>query len=358
MRSTLILITLAALVSCGKKENNLGSTVATAAFEQKNFLTIAHEENASLLRSKILNIVVEQTFPSQKFNPENSLKKNDELDKFEISERDLRNYQEKELGFAKVIVSYPDREEVYFLPERVPVANLINELELSAGADRVFKMLPSDNDKTFKGGIFYIVSLNHSDLMKNDQKFYSVEANNLKNFINQSLLLDSNKSVVLSIDYDFYLQKLAPQSFANKAPRCTRDSIESGECGKKCEYKRNMPSGEFEKSSEANIESLGFNVRYANGLAPGNDIEIMNKRDGHFEVKIAPKEMLVDNFTLEVSQGASATYQRSAPGYAYSPYCNGGEIYVRGDVTIGSKVNFSVTMTTFGRGAELKRIKL
>lgn len=358
MRASLIILSLAVLVSCGKKSNNLGSSVVASAFEQKDFLTIPHEENASLIRHKLLNLIVEQTFPSQNFNPDNSLKKNDELDKYEMSERDLRNYQEKEKSFAKVIVSYPDREEVYFLPERVPVANLIGELELSAGTDRVFKMFPTDNEKTFKGGVFYFVSLNHTDLMKNDQKYYSTQIINMKNFTNQSVLVDGHRAIILSIDYDFYLQKLAPQAFHGKPARCTKDSIESGDCGRKCEYLRNMPSGEFEKSSEPTIENLGFNVRYANGLVPGSDMEIVNKRDGHFELKIGPKEMLGDNFTLELAKGASATYLRSAPGYAYSQFCNGGEIYVRGDVTLQSKVTFSVTMTTYGRGAELKKVKL
>lgn len=359
MRSTLILITLATvLVSCGKKENTLGSSVVTAAFEQKDFLTIPHEENASLIRSKLLNIIVEQTFPAQTLNPENSLKKNDELKNFDMSERDLRNYQDKEKGFSKVIVSYPDREEVYFVPERVLVVNLVSELELAAGTDRVLKMLPSDNDKTFKGGVFYIVSLNHSDLMKNDQRFYSIETSNMKNLTNQSLLIDSFKSVILSIDYDFYIQKLVTQSFATKAARCTRDTIESGECGRVCSYKRDMPAGDFEKASETSLNNLGLSVKYADRSVGLNDVEIVNKKDGHFEVKIENVEALADNFTLQIAQSSSATYQRSANGYAYSNDCQGHEKNIYGNVTIQSKVNFSVTMTTFGRGAELKKIKL
>jgi hypothetical protein len=356
MRSTLILITLATvLVSCGKKENNLGSSVAKEAFEQKEFLTISHEENASLIRSKLLNFIVEQDFPPSFNKPENTILKNDELDNFEISDRDLKNYQEKEKGFSKVIVSYVDREEVYFIPERVSVMNLASELQLSPGIDRVFKLLPSENDKTFKGGVFYLVSLNHADLMKNDQKFFSAQS---KNILNQSLLVNSFTKVLLSVDYDFYLPKIVTQSFSMPTPRCPAGDREGGQCFISCKYKRNMPTSDFEKSSETSLENLGFSLKYSQNFIHTNSDEVVNERDGHFEVKIESNEFLEDNFTIEVAQRTSATYQRNTDGYEYSSSCKnyGGNIY--GQATLQSRVDFLVTMTVFGRGTELKKIRL
>lgn len=358
MRTSLIIITLAALVSCGKKENNLGTNVAIEAFEQKNFLTIPHHENKSLVRSKLLNLIVEQNFPALVNNPENLVKKNDELNKFEISERDLKNYQEKEKAFSKVVVSYSDREEVYFVPAKIPVVNLVKELELSVEADRVLKFLPVDNDKTYNGGTIYIVSVNHADLMKNDQQFYQTQSAGMKSFTNQSLLIDSYKSVVLAVDYDFYFQKLIPQSFGGKVIRCTAASREDGSCGAQCAYKRNMPSGEFEKGTEKSLANLGFAVKIADSVTPLSDLVVMNQKDGHFEVKIESQEMLGDNFALVVLQTASSTYQRSAPGFDYTNMCSSDDRNVSGNVTIQSKVNFSVTVNIFGRGVELKRIKL
>lgn len=358
MRISLIIITLAALVSCGKKENNLGSSVSIEAFEQKNFLTIPHDEKNSLIRSKLLNSIVEQSFPALVNNSENLVKKNDELNKFEMSERDLKNYQEKEKAFSKVIVSYSNREEIYFVPAKIPVANLVKELELSVETDRVLKLMPVDNVKTYSGGTIYIVSANHADLMKNDQLFYQTKSEAMNNFTNQSLLIDSYKSVVLSVDYDFYLQKLSTQAFTGNTVRCTPEAREEGSCGAQCTYKRNMPSAEFEKVNEKSLEKLGFSVRLADKMISVNDLVVMNQKDGHFEVKIGLQEIVGDNFTLGIVQMPSVNYQRSAPGFDYTEICRGSYRSVNGNVTIQSKVNFSVTVNVFGRGAELKKIKL
>lgn len=355
MRTSLIILSLAVLVSCGKKTNDLGSTVVASAFEQKSFLTIPHEENKSFIRSKLLNSLVEQTFPALMDNPDTKIQKNDELKNYEISEKDLRNYQDKEKVFNKVVVSYPDREEIYFVPERVLIANLPGDLELSAGTDRVLKILPNDNDKTFRSGIVYIVSVNHEDLMKNDHNFYKTQVNALNK--GQSLLIDSYKSVILSVDYDFYMQKVAPQTFGGKLIRCTSELIEAGMCGYQCGYKRDMPSGEFEKVTERSLGNLGLAVKYANKTVAVSDLAITNQTDSHFEVKIESQEGLGDNYTLEIAQVASSTYSRNAPGYSYTN-CYASDQNVNGSVALQSKVNFSVTMTILGRGAELKRVRL
>lgn len=357
MRSSLIILSLAALVSCGKKSNDLGSTVAASAFEQKSFLTIPHEENKSIIRSKLLNSLVEQTFPALIDNPENKIQKNDELKNYEISEKDLRNYQDKEKVFSKVIVSYQDREEIYFVPDRVLIANLPDDLELTAEPDRILKILPSDNDKTFKSGVVYIVSVNHEDLMKNDHNFYKTQMNTAKGANGQSLLIDSYKSVLLAVDYDFYLQKVAPQSFGGKLIRCTPELRESGMCGFQCGYKRDMPSGEFEKMTERSLGNLGLVVKYANKAVSVSDLAITNQTDSHFEVKIESQEALGENYTLEIAQVASSTYSRNAPGYNYTN-CYSSDQNVNGSVALQSKVNFSVTMTILGRGTELKRVRL
>lgn len=358
MRIFLIILSLAAFVSCGKKTNNLGNSAVMEAFEQKNFLTIPHEENKSLIRSKFLNLLVEQTFPALGNSSENQIKNNDELNNFEMPEKDLKNYQDKSKGFNKVVVSYQDREEVYFVPERILVSNLINELELSPGADRVFKIFPSDNEKTYKGGVIYIVSVNHEDLMKNDQSFYKTQTNTIKGISGQSLLMDSYKSVILSVDYDFYLQKLAPQAFGGTVIRCNRDLLESGMCGVQCAYKRNIPVNEFEKGTEQNLRNLGFAVKYANKTVSVSDLVILNQTATHFEVKIESQEAFGDEYFLEVVQLASSAYSRNTPGYDYTGSCSSSERNVNGNVALQSKVNFSVTMTIFGRGAELKRVKL
>jgi hypothetical protein len=171
-------------------------------------------------------------------------------------------------------------------------------------------------------------------------------------------VIDSYKSVVMSIDYNVYLQKVLPQSFGGNLIKCTRDLMEAGMCGPQCSYKRNLPSSEFEKINENEIEKLGLSVRYGNFAGTIKDLNIINKKSDHFEVKIESQEGLGDSYILSIQQAASRIYPQSAPGYDYSVNCSSSDRNVHGDVTLQSKVNYSIKMTTFGRGAELFKIKL
>lgn len=357
MRLILILIILSALVSCGKKQaNNLGSSVSMVVFEQKVFTTIRKGQDKSLIRSKLLNLIVEQTFPPETINPENTVNKHDELHKYVMSDSELNLYEEKEKEFSKVIVSYHDREEIYFLPERVPVINIISELELSAGVDRVFKRVLTDYEKTYKGGVVYLVSLNHRDLMKNDQKFYRAKSD--INLVNHSTTIDNNKSAFLSIDYTVSLQKLVPKKFGGHIIKCTPELIEAGMCGLQCAYKKDVPSSEFEIVKEDKIEKLGFRIKYEDMLVNINDMQIMNKKEGYFEVKMDHQEALKDSYLVTIIQDDSEYYYKMTTGYDYTNMCSESERDVWKNETLSSKVNMVVTMHTFGRGAELLQIKL
>ena len=355
----IILSLIFTFVSCGKKENKLlKGAVSVEAIEQKDFLTIPHEYNKSLIRSKLLNIIVEKDFPALVDNPDNAVKARDELNKFDISDRDLKNYQQKEKEFTKVIVSYVDKEEIYFVEERILFTELIKKLELyPEGGDRVLKMFSSNNERTYKGGVVYIISVNHRDLMENDRAFYKEKINMNKN----SIVIDSNKTAILSVNYDFFMQKVAVQNFQyTKILRCSRDLIEAGTpCGTPCEYKRHMPSGDFEKVGQPNLNDLGFNLKYTDSLMTTHQLEISKKQDGLFEIEIKYYELSdEDFFTLEMVQTPSSSYPRSAPGFDYNHMCEAGQRNVNGNITLQSKVNFSMALTLLGRGAELKKIKL
>lgn len=356
MRSILILIILSVLVSCRKEQNNVGSNVSMVIFEQKIFTTIRNGQNKSLIRSKLLNSIVEKTFPPAIVNPDNAVKKHDELDKYVMTETEKNLYEEKEKNFSKIIVSYHDREEIYFIPDRVPVSNIISELDLTAGVDRVFNILPTDNEKTYKGGVVYLVSLNHRDLMKNDQKFFNKLSD--ENIVNRTRTIDSNVSVVLFVDYSLLVQKLVPKTFGGHIIKCTPELREEGSCGVQCAYKKDVLSSEYESMPESRLDKLGFNLQYGEHTPKLEDLQIVNTRDGHFEVKVDYQEVLQDNFLLTINPKPSESYYKRTLGYDYTEMCSESEREVWSNEYRQSKVEFKITMQTFGRGAELLKIKL
>ncbi|MBC7427592.1 MAG: hypothetical protein H7336_03205, partial [Bacteriovorax sp.] len=135
----LILISLI-FVSCGVKENALSKLPSsTYSLEQRTFITIKHEDGKSIIRSKILNQFVEEEIPSTEAAIQ--IDKGDELIGNEMDQRDLKIYAANEKSMAKIIVSFTDHEEIFFVPKDVPLKTITARLNLKPEAERVFKWI-------------------------------------------------------------------------------------------------------------------------------------------------------------------------------------------------------------------------
>lgn len=354
MRLPFIILTIAMLASCEKKENTIAEPIVIDSLEQKSYLVIPHGEDGSVIRSKLLNEVVEQSFPANKLVAEFKIKNNDELHGFAMSDRDMKSYQLKSSTMAKIVVSYSDHEEVYFLPQKIALDEITEELQLIPEKDRVLKVLPNEYLATSKGVAFYLVNVNHEDLMMNDQKFFQSEAVEYKN----SFLVDSYKAASLLVDYEFYLQKLSPQAFGGKKIRCTRDLIEAGMCGPTCSYTRNIPVNDYSVAVETDLAKLGFSVKYSDKTKSVSEFKVNKDMSAHFEVELESQQTIGDVYSVEVVKTPSSTYQVYSAAYDYSNMCGGADKNVAGDLTIQSQVNFKVKVVLKGRGIELKTIKL
>lgn len=350
MRAFLILLSLLA-ISCGKNTNNLGGEKAISAVEQKSFLTIALTEGKSSFRPKILNSVVEEFFPSE--NKDLKIKINEELEKFEMDARDLKTYSEKEKNLAKVIVSYPSRTEIYFLQENVPLTDLVSKLGLPFEEDRTFKLLKTDYVKTYAGGVFYLVHLNHDDLIKNDELFSVVQSDFKNQFAAKEMIVDSRKKIEVDVTYAFYIQKIVTGSFTGRSTNCRSVSREADDCGP-CTYQKYIPSTEYVLSAPSSLNDLGFALRINGKVFNVQELKLTKVSEGKFTAVIAT-DINIDKQHIEVIQNPSQSYIQGSQGFNYASSC-----ITRNNenITISSKANVSVNLKILGRGRELKVIKL
>jgi hypothetical protein len=343
----LLITSLLIFISCGKN-NELKSSSANNTIELKSFITVTHEEGKSNFRNKLLNQIVEETFPSE--NKDIKIKRYDELETYPIDTRDLNNYKAKEKTMAKIIVSFSSRWEIYFLAEGIPVQELAAKLALQADPDHSFKLLQTNFLKTTKGETFYLISVNHSDLMINDQKFYKQESDFKNKFSNQKIKLDGSKKIEFTVSYSYLTQQLALKDFSKQiSTRSSKGCWEDGSCATYCEYKMNVPSNEFVKDNSSSLNNLGFSVKVNGKVFSLESLNAEKTTADSFRFSIVESESTLGESGLEILTTAIPSTQVFTPG------TNCG---INGTANIEHRAEFSVIMEVWGRGEELRKIKL
>lgn len=357
MRIFSLILLLATICSCGKETNEISTYKKESSYVSEKSLSIPHNENGSLIRSKLLNKIVESNFPDVKVVPSNIIQIHDELKNSDLLESELKDYEIKEKILTKVVVSFSDREEIYFVRDKIPAQNLVATLNLNPETDRKFKLMPTPYSQTFIGATFYIVSVNHEDLMRNDQDFYSVESSS--NNLADVFYFKSFQSILIKVDYDFKVQSLGPVGYKAPDIKCGRgESPMDGYCGSQCSYTANLPIDNFERTTPKNLQELGLVVNYFSASVDVGQIPVSNARDGHFEIKINSKEAAGETFTLKFLKTASSTYSGRSARYNFVGPCNLNDKAITTPYTLNTQVNIKVAVKKFGRGEELRKIIL
>lgn len=346
MRTSCFILLLATLASCGQKTNELPRSKSINAFISEKAMVIPHAENGSAIRAKLLNKIVEKDYPVIEENLSNTIQTHDEIRNVNLSENELKDYELKEKKYTKVVVSYSDREEVYFVKDQIPVQDLALVLELRSEFDRKLTLVLNSHQKSYPGSVFYLVSVNHEDLMKNDQQFYSVES--VAHNFQEKIYFENNKAYVIKVDYDFQVQALAPVVYTAPKIRCTRESIEDGSCGSGCNFTANLPVNKFEKVTPANLQDLGLVVKGA---------EVLNAKKGYFEMKIQSLESSDEEF-FQVNKIPSAIYSGTSAHYNFSAGCSVEDRSKVSRYSQNTQVTMSYKVHVLGRGEVLKKIKL
>ena len=208
------------LVACNN--NMVNSKTQTIPFESRAFSVHDLSNNSSVLRMKLLH----EIFMSKK---ELKLKEEEK-----ISEHDLANIKDDKefnLNFSKLIVSYADKEELYYIPEGSKKDNIIALLNLPENPDKSW-VWKSDIKK---GQTVYLVEVNAEEVLENEKKFSISITNSLKQIY-------PFQDIELSLDVESSMPKLVSEELSVRLKKCNQPENPEA-CF--CQYSHLVPNGEF-----------------------------------------------------------------------------------------------------------------
>lgn len=345
-----ILLFTLLLSSCKTKNNSL-STEQKSISESTVSLSIADPDGQSLIRHKLLNIIVQNSLQKPLLSNDHAIAKGDELivgdKKSTMSFGEERDFSQNEKWLSKVVVSFHDRLEIYFVKDGLYVSKLPELLGLHAGAERVFRWVDVPLSKTSKGHTYYLVSLNREDLMENDSQFFQEEINLSEGHSGKVFHILKRQKVEVMVDYEYSVQAGAIQEFSGRfITRCTRDMMDTGLCGP-CYYKRLMPGGAYEKSEVKDLNQLGFAISINENQFPLSSLSASKGPSNQFQFSLKRDEA----FDLEIKPGNSSSEERTSRNSEMPAGCKSG--HNANTELFASKSIFKIKIKVLGRGEAL-----
>ena len=313
-------------------------------FDTKSFLSIPHHNAKTSIRNVLLNAFVEPNISKSGF------KARIELDSSPMSASELKRYEEKELEFAKILVSHSSIAEVYFVPANIHLRDLPAKLGLTSETGKKLKWLNSDDDDvTVLGKSYFLVSLNHNDLIANDLLFYSKTIVLNENFNNAPLRLAVGSKVEVNVQYSYFQENVMVAD-----PREVDGGCVEIIC--RCTIQEEIKSGVFSPAQIATLSDLNFLMAINGQWELVNESKVKSATNGSFSFEVNPNLLHTKEYDLQFMKNeASGISQRFnthiITGMCYQPDTSHNGVLKR-------KANFSVTVNVLGRGENLRQIEL
>ncbi len=236
MKFCFLLLFISLICSCKKSQDvNSGFTRNIKLFEAKSFYTFNFEDQQSILRRKLLNQMV-----STQLNFESvKIKTGDEFlfekNEMNLSQRDLELYKDREKTHLKVIVSYSNQEEIFFLPAGIPLKEGIESLKLK-DTHQIFRILNGESQITIAGQTVYAIFFSKEELVKNDQYFYEKTVTGSQNIVNKKWQINLGQKLIFKLKTSYFSENVVVKEFEGRQRSCKMDVIEAGMCF--CNFKR------------------------------------------------------------------------------------------------------------------------
>lgn len=285
MRFLIVLIFVTVFSSC-KNSQQLGTTSIPKVFESKSFLTLDFDLDDSILRRKLLNAFVVEQIGDNHIG-DNKIKNGDEFEflkmKLDLNKRDLELYKDREKTHAKLIVSYSDKTEIFFLPPLILLSEALATLNLNTKSEQRF-YLHGQSKFTSAGQVLYGTYFSQEDLVVNDRHFYQVELSKKSLFMEGPIKIDEGQIASLYIVYKYFLESVSSRKLSGRARACTRDLMEAGMC--ECTYYKNVSNQILELKNPENLEDLGLSFLIDGKSLTLNDLGILNENQKTNEISI------------------------------------------------------------------------
>lgn len=344
MNYLLIFISLL-FFSCGKK-NSIQKIENSNHLDSQAFLTVEYNGGISSLRKKILNAFVEEKNPKSKFKRE--IEHHEELVGLIMGKNELESYEENERNMAKIIVSYPEYSEIYFLPEYISLDLIVQKLGLKKEAGRRFKWVHTDALTTYSGGVFYLASVSLSDIVYNDQFFYEEILDLKDQFLKKEIKILPGKSVEVIIEHQLFNQEEITDIFQGRASSCSNDMREAGMCTP-CSYKRKVPGEKYILVPSLPAKELNLAIKYGDKISSLKELNFQEITTNKINVNLIDpdfEKMNVMNIEFYLAEVPSIV--KKTEGFEYADRCiNRNE---EGKISLQQKIEARVQLKVKGRG--------
>ncbi len=359
-----IVMTLALMVSflilfsaCGKK-----NTTSTDLRVRKNFynpsayLTISHHLEDSILRRKLLNSILDSRIEVNPKQVEKSLITDEDEFKFSgdknlFSNYNLEEYKSLSENSAKLIVSFEDRLEIYFLPSGILREKVITDLHLEASEQRHFDWIQSDVEFLTKGKIYYLVSSKKTDLLDNDIYFHNQFLALGESFNEKIFTFSKNQVIELNLAVDYNEKEVIVSTLRGQSIKCTKDMREAGMCDP-CFYKIEELTGQIVKNSLQTTQLIDFDITINGKKYSLADFHPMKVTNGSFKILIDLKKIIANEFaSVQFTKNAQPTMTKLVRTFEETSMCAHHNVESNFDIT--PTVNMNLDLNVRGRTLKL-----
>lgn len=249
MKTILLISFLFSLAACNSS-NKTAEKVSLSAYEKKAFLSLPHEENASILRNKLLNIMLTR---QMNLKDESVVEEKDHFDftndKFSLSSKDVKDFRKQKSLSSEIIVSYKDHLEFYFVPAGLTSDQSLSELHLNSVEGKNLVWVFGKPSILEKRQCYYLVQATKEELLKNDFSFIHTHLKDNESVANSALSyrLTNNQKVVMHFQLNFLLKETRIAEVRGVNRSCKKDEREAGICDEPCTAKIESESGNLIK---------------------------------------------------------------------------------------------------------------
>jgi len=272
MKILLICLLSSFFISCEQKKS-ISHSKNIKLFEEKSFFNFKHQNNESLLRKKLLNQVVTEQIPPLLESAK--IANGDEFifieNKPTLNPREIELYNQRIKTHTKLIVSYQNQMEVYFLPAGIPFKESFQALGLKSESEYV-KIIGNNSSVTLAGKTIYAIFFNEDDIVLNDQYYYEKRLNNLEEVTNKKWEILPGQKIEIILNPTLLREGQISKSFSGKSQKCTRDLMEIGGCY--CTYKRTISDLILKPVAISDFSQLGVSF-----FIDGNGVESLSSNE-------------------------------------------------------------------------------
>lgn len=345
---SIYLILFLLVASCGKN-NSVSSSNELKVFPAKYDLLLLNKDDNYHFRQEVLNAFVESKITGEEVDFDGFTTLEKELEDQQINSAQLENYKFKNSKFGKLVVSYKEKTEVYFIPENSNINNLIRDLSITADEANKLVWLNKKEFITNTDMNLYLISLDYSEMIENDKKYFrKVEPLMTKN---EQIVLKKGTDTEVVIFYESLIEELSTKKVNGKiemAGKYDAEYMRDAYCEMSVYYK----NGNVIKTN-SNIKSeLGLKIE-VNGVEAKLTEQIKDKNT--LRVKFSNDEKNVALPSMKINYAEVAVRTEVFNAFNYSSLCNKKQS-VQLDRRIVSK--YKVDLIQYGRGEDLRAIKL